>query len=148
MLRAAKFRIYPTAAQEAFLWAQWGAVRKCWNMALFLKKHYYRTRCVSLDLIHEIKPLIARAKKSKKYAWLREYDSMALQESVRNLNKGYRAFFEGRAGFPHYKSRRGPQSLSLHQRLRRPQLRARAENGADQGSDSSGGRRQGEEHHA
>ena len=110
MLRAAKFRIYPTAAQETFLWAQWGAVRKCWNMALFLKKHYYRTRGVSLNLIHEIKPLIARAKKSKKYAWLREYDSMALQESVRNLNKSYRAFFEGRAGFPHYKSRRGPQS--------------------------------------
>ena len=60
--------------------------------------------------IHEIKPLIARAKKSKKYAWLREYDSMALQETVRNLNKAYRAFFERRAGFPHYKSRRGPQS--------------------------------------
>ncbi|KAB7654455.1 helix-turn-helix domain-containing protein [Sutterella seckii] len=57
--RAAKFRIYPTAAQEAFLWAQWGAVRKCWIMAPFLKKHYYRTRGVSLDLIHEIKPLIA-----------------------------------------------------------------------------------------
>ena len=35
---------------------------------------------------------------------------MAHQESVQNLNKGYRAFFEGRAGFPHYKSRRGPQS--------------------------------------
>ena len=32
-------------------------------MALFLKKHYYRTRGVSLDLIREIKPLIARAKK-------------------------------------------------------------------------------------
>lgn len=79
-------------------------------MALFLKKHYYRTRGVSLDLIHEIKPHIARAKKSKKYAWLREYDSMALQESVRNLNKRYRAFFEKRAGFPHYRSRRGPQS--------------------------------------
>jgi len=28
-------------------------------MAPFLKKHYYRTRGVSLDLIHEIKPLIA-----------------------------------------------------------------------------------------
>ena len=35
---------------------------------------------------------------------------MALQETVRNLNKAYRAFFERRAGFPHYKSRRGPQS--------------------------------------
>ena len=53
MLCAAKFRIYPNAAQEAFLWAQWGAVRKCWNMALFPKKHYYRTRGVSLDLIHD-----------------------------------------------------------------------------------------------
>ena len=44
MLRAAKFRIYPNAAQEAFLWAQWGAVRKCWNMALFLKNGKSRSR--------------------------------------------------------------------------------------------------------
>ncbi|WP_368660996.1 helix-turn-helix domain-containing protein, partial [Sutterella sp.] len=29
MLRAARFRIYPTAEQEHFLWGQWGAVRFC-----------------------------------------------------------------------------------------------------------------------
>lgn len=110
MLKATKFRIYPTPEQETFLWGQWGAVRKCWNMALFIKNHFYRVRGETLDVIHDLKPLLARAKKSKKYEWLKLYDSMALQESLRNLNKAFKAFFEKRAGFPKFKNRRGPQS--------------------------------------
>ena len=35
---------------------------------------------------------------------------MALQESVRNLNKAYGRFFKKEAGYPRFKSRRGEQS--------------------------------------
>ena len=38
MLRATKFRLYPTPEQEKFLWGQWGAVRFVWNKALWLKR--------------------------------------------------------------------------------------------------------------
>ena len=50
------------------------------------------------------------AKKSKKYAWLKQYDSMALQESLRHLDGAYQRFFKHEAGFPKWKSRRGEQS--------------------------------------
>lgn len=43
----------------------------------------------NLSPIHDLKPLIARTKRtkrSKKYEWLKHYDSMALQESLPHLD--------------------------------------------------------------
>ena len=110
MLRAAKFRLYPTPEQEKFLWGQWGAVRFVWNKALWLKRRFWKQKGESLSVIMDLKPLLAVAKKSKKYAWLKQYDSMALQESLRHLDGAYRGFFKHEAGFPKWKSRRGEQS--------------------------------------
>ena len=75
-----------------------------------LKKHYYKAKGRNLDPIHDLKKLLPIAKKSKKYGWLAEYDSMALQEGLRHLKKAFDGFFAGRTGFPHFKSRRGEQS--------------------------------------
>lgn len=110
MLRAAKFRLYPTPEQEKFLWGQWGAVRFVWNKALALKKRYWKREGRSLSPIHDLKPLIARAKQSKKYEWLKLYDSMALQESLRHLDAAFKRFSKKQAGYPHWKSRRGEQT--------------------------------------
>ena len=110
MLCADKFRIYPNASQRQFLWAQFGAVRFCWNKALALKDRWYQRYHASLSIIHDLKPLIARAKRSPKYSWLKLYDSMALQESLRNLQKTYGRFFDKKAGKPHFKTRNGRQS--------------------------------------
>lgn len=110
MLRAAKFRLYPTPEQEKFLWGQWGAVRFVWNKALWLKKRFWKKKGESLSVIMDLKPLLAVAKKSKKYVWLKQYDSMALQESLRHLDGAYKRFFKHEAGFPKWKSRRREQS--------------------------------------
>lgn len=110
MLRALKVRLYPTAEQERCLRGLHGAVRFVWNYALRLKRHYYRTRGVSLRLIKDVKPLIAVAKRHQKYAWLAEYDSMALQQAVINLDKAYANFYAKRANFPRFRSKRGEQS--------------------------------------
>ena len=110
MLRAAKFRLYPTKEQEKFLWGQWGAVRFVWNKALALKQRFYKRDGTNLSVIHDLKPLLAVAKKSRKYSWLKLYDSMALQESVRHLDGAFNRFFKQEAGFPRWKSRRGEQS--------------------------------------
>ena len=91
MLRAVKVRLYPTAAQANFLRGQFGAVRFVYNKGLYLKKHYYKTKGRNLDPIHDLKKLLSVAKKSKKYGWLAEYDSMALQESLRHLKKAFDA---------------------------------------------------------
>lgn len=112
MLRATKVRIYPTAEQAEYLNAQFGAVRFAYNKALHIKKHIYKHNGVSLSPRKEIKPLLAVAKKSRKYGWLKEYDSIALQQAVINLDVAFSNFFNPKlkARFPAFKSKHGKQS--------------------------------------
>jgi len=112
MLRATKVRIYPTQEQAEFLIAQFGAVRFAYNKALHLKSHMYRKHGVTLNPKKDIKPLLAVAKKSRKYHWLKQYDSIALQQSVINLHSAFDNFFNPklRAKYPNFKRRHGKQS--------------------------------------
>ncbi|MGC2868721.1 helix-turn-helix domain-containing protein [Proteus vulgaris] len=93
MLRATKVRIYPTPEQAKFLNAQFGAVRFAYNKALHIKKQAYLRHGVSLSPRKDLKPLLAVAKKSRKYAWLKTYDSIALQQAVINLDVAFSNFF-------------------------------------------------------
>jgi putative transposase len=112
MLRATKIRIYPTQDQAEFLIAQFGAVRFAYNKALHLKSHLYRKHGVTLNPKKDIKPLLAVAKKSRKYHWLKQYDSIALQQSVINLHQAFDNFFNPKlkAKYPQFKRRHGKQS--------------------------------------
>lgn len=112
MLKATKVRIYPTPEQTEFLIAQFGAVRFAYNKALHLKSHMYRKYGVALSPKKDIKPLLAVAKKSRKYHWLKQYDSIALQQSVINLHQAFDNFFNPKlkARYPQFKRRHGRQS--------------------------------------
>ncbi|HAV8297016.1 TPA: IS200/IS605 family element transposase accessory protein TnpB [Escherichia coli] len=112
MLRATKVRIYPTPEQAEFLNAQFGAVRFAYNKALHICRHMYQRHGVSLRPTRDIKPLLAVAKKSRRYSWLKEYDSLALQQAVINLDKAFANFFNKKlkAGPPVFKSKHGKQS--------------------------------------
>ncbi|MFA0402978.1 RNA-guided endonuclease InsQ/TnpB family protein [Vibrio sp. 10N.222.52.C12] len=112
ILRATKIRIYPTQEQAEFLIAQFGAVRFAYNKALHLKSHMYRKHGVTLNPKKDIKPLLAVAKKSRKYHWLKQYDSIALQQSVINLHQAFDNFFNPKlkAKYPQFKRRHGKQS--------------------------------------
>ncbi|WP_252177343.1 transposase [Endozoicomonas sp. 4G] len=112
MLKATKVRIYPTPEQEDFLNFQFGAVRLVWNKALAIKTHYYKVREQNLRPKKDLKPLLVNAKKSRKYSWLAEADSISLQQSVINLDKAFKNFFNEKldARFPRFKSKHGKQS--------------------------------------
>ncbi|WP_238131006.1 RNA-guided endonuclease InsQ/TnpB family protein [Vibrio cincinnatiensis] len=112
MLRATKVRIYPTPEQAEFLIAQFGAVRFAYNKALHLKSYMYRKHGVTLSPKKDIKPLLSVAKKSRKYHWLKQYDSIALQQSVINLHQAFDNFFNPKlkAKYPQFKHRHGKQS--------------------------------------
>uniref|UniRef100_UPI000B0D2128 RNA-guided endonuclease InsQ/TnpB family protein n=2 Tax=unclassified Shigella TaxID=2629414 RepID=UPI000B0D2128 len=60
----------------------------------------------------DLKPLLAVAKKSRRYGWLKEYDSIALQQAVINLDVAFSNFFNPKlkARFPTFKSKHGRQS--------------------------------------
>lgn len=112
MLKATKVRIYPTPEQAEFLIAQFGSVRFAYNKALYLKSHMYRKHGVTLSPKKDIKPLLAVAKKSRKYHWLKQYDAIALQQSVINLHRAFDNFFNPKlkARYPQFKRRHGKQS--------------------------------------
>ena len=112
MLKATKVRIYPTTEQEDFLNRQFGAVRFVWNKALATKSHFYKVRRKNLAPKKDLKPLLAVAKKSRKYSWLKDADSIALQQSIINLDKAFQNFFNPKleAGKPRFKSKHGKQS--------------------------------------
>ena len=93
-----------------FLCGQFGAVRFCFNKAIYLWNHLYKVRGMKVSIFRDIKPLIARTKKSKKYEWLSLYDAMCLQEAVRHANGAASDFMSGKKGFPRFKSRYGEQS--------------------------------------
>jgi len=103
-------RIYPTEQEINFLDAQFGAVRFVYNKALAIHKHFFKYHNLKLKTNKDIKPLLAVAKKSRKYPWLKEYDSLSLQESVRNLNTAFSNFFKKNARFPTFKKRNHKQS--------------------------------------
>ena len=89
---------------------QFGAVRFVWNKGLSIKRHYYRVKGKYLDPVHDLKKLIAVAKRHRKYAWLKAYDVMALQESLRHLGTAFSRFSKKEAEYPRFKRRRGEQS--------------------------------------
>ena len=112
MMKATKIRIYPTPEQAAFLNRQFGAVRFCYNVGLRIISHRYKRHGQSLSAKHDIKKLLPIAKRSRKYGWLEEADSIALQQACLNLHNAFQRFFDPKikAGYPRYKSKRARQS--------------------------------------
>ncbi len=111
MLKATKVRIYPTVEQVAFLNRQFGSVRFAYNSGLRIMSHRYKRHGQSLSAKHDIKKLLPVAKKSRQYEWLKEADSIALQQTCINLDQAFQRFFDPwqKAGCPRFKSKRGKQ---------------------------------------
>jgi len=112
MLQATKVRIYPTTEQADFLNQQFGAVRYVYNKALHIMSSQYKRHGLSLNAKKDLKPLLAVAKKSHKYTWLKQYDSIALQQACINLDKAFQNFFDPKlpARYPKFKKKHGKQS--------------------------------------
>ena len=112
MLKATKVRLYPTLEQAAFLNAQFGAVRFVYNKALHIISTQYKRHGTQLRAKKDLKLLLAVAKKSRKYPWLKDYDSMALQQACINLDRAFQNFFDPKlpARYPRFKRKHGKQS--------------------------------------
>lgn len=112
MLKATKVRIYPTPEQAEFLNRQFGAVRFAYNKALHIISSQYKRHGLKLKAKKDLKPLLAVAKKSRKYHWLKDFDSIALQQACINLDKAFQRFFDPKlpSRYPKFKRKHGRQS--------------------------------------
>ena len=106
-----EYRIYPNAAQRETIAQTFGCCRFVYNRALALRKEAHDAGG-KVPTIFQIDKMLPGWKADHETSWLKEADSMALQQSLRDLDKAYKNFFRApnKAGFPRFKSKRARQS--------------------------------------
>lgn len=102
-----KVRIYLTEEQQALIEKTFGCKRYIYNFMLNLKQKLYNFYGINLSYNHMSK-ILTELKKQK--LWLCEADKCSLQNSIKDLDIAYQRFFDGIAGLPNFKSRRGKNS--------------------------------------
>ena len=103
MNKGIKFRAYPNKQQKNLIDRTFGCCRLIYNKGLAMRNDafadgrkvgYSQTSATLTDL-----------KKQDGFAFLKEVDSIALQQSLRDLDRGFKNFFEKRAKHPQFKSK-------------------------------------------
>jgi putative transposase len=112
MLKAFKYRIYPTSEQAILLAKSFGCARWFYNYALNLTFETYKQTGKGLSR-NEIINLLPSLK--KEYEWLTEAPSQVLQQAALNLSSAFLNFFEGRAKYPNFKKKQNRQSIRFPQ---------------------------------
>lgn len=98
MNKAIKIRLYPTTEQKIMFAKTFGCCRKVWNLMLADKIAYYKE--------HHQKLHTTPAHYKKDYPYLREVDSLALANVQLHQDRAMINFFEHRAKYPKFKSKR------------------------------------------
>ncbi len=114
MLKAVKVRIYPTQAQESHLSQAFGCARWVWNQSLDTMSKTDKETGKGVSAF-DMKKQIPVWK--VEHEWLKECYSQCLQQSVLNLSQAFINFFDGRAGYPSFKSRYDRQSIQFPQKV-------------------------------
>jgi putative transposase len=113
--RAFKYRFYPTPAQETELRRTFGCVRKVYNMALDARTTawYGERRRVSYA---ETSAMLTAWKRDPELAFLSEVSSVPLQQALRHLQGAFVNFWEKRAAYPTFKSRKRSRASAEYTR--------------------------------
>ena len=120
-LQAYMFELRPDGAQLRDMRRFAGACRFVFNKALAWQKDRYaadNTARFSYVVLANFLPLWKREKET---AWLKDSPSQSLQQTLKDLEKGYKNFFARRARFPRFRKKgqsdrfRYPQGYKLDQ---------------------------------
>ena len=106
-----KFRLYPNREQENLIQRTFGCVRFVYNHFLAERKRRYEERketmgyCACCSALTELKH-------TDDHVWLKGVDSIALQQTLRDLDNAYQNFFRAckngsSVGFPNFKKKHG-----------------------------------------
>ena len=113
--RAYKYRFYPSDQQAQELNRTFGCVRKVYNLALEArtKAWYGEQRRVSYV---ESSAMLTEWKRDAELAYLSEVSSVPLQQGLRHLQGAFANFFEKRAKYPTFKSKRRSRASAEYTR--------------------------------
>lgn len=103
MQKGIKFRIYPNREQQNLINQIFGCCRLIYNKGLAMRKEAYGNgEKISYS---QTSSMLTELKKCEEFAFLKVVDSIALQQSLRNLDRGFVNFFQKRAAHPTFKSK-------------------------------------------
>lgn len=109
MLKAFKYRIYPNKEQEILINKTIGCCRFVFNYYLSKRIESYKSEQKSLSYVQNANDL---KNLKNEYDWLKEVDSISLQQTLKDLDQSYKNFFirvkkgKDKAGFPKFKSKK------------------------------------------
>ncbi len=112
--KAFKYRLKPNSDQKAALAIQFGHARFTFNWALGRRKEFYQLNGTGLNYYAQADEL-RDLKNEDDTLWLKQGHSQVLQQKLRDLDRSFVNFFEGRAEYPTFKSKRGKQSIRYPQ---------------------------------
>jgi putative transposase len=116
--RAYRFALRPTRAQRDALVRMASARRFAYNWGLQRWRAYHSRHGKTIPFAQLLRELTA-LKRQDEYRWLAKADSQLLQQALFDLRQAYRNFFERRARYPRFKSRkRDAQRFRIPQRVR------------------------------
>lgn len=104
-----RFRVYPNKEQRQHVARTFGCARYVYNWGKELRTNAYHGDGESLSYTDTAKRL-TKLKKDEDHEWLQEVSAVVLQQSLRNLERAFTNFFEGRAEYPSFKRKHGRQS--------------------------------------
>ena len=106
ILKAYKYRIYPTTEQQKFFTNSFGCVRFIWNKMLHEKIEHYKTNKTTLNN--------TPAQYKSEFEWLKEVDSLALANVQLDLQRAFQSFFKSNFGFPKFKKKGVKESYTTN----------------------------------
>ena len=103
MNKGVKFRIYPNRQQKDLINQTLGCCRLIYNKGLAMRKDSFENG--SKIGYKETSAMLTKLKRDGNFLFLKEVDSIALQQSLRDLDKAYKNFFNKLAKYPNFKSK-------------------------------------------
>lgn len=104
MIKGIRIRIYPNKHQKELIAKTFGCCRLVYNKGLALRKDIYELTKHNVGY-KETCAWLTELKHTDEFAFLKEVDSMALQQSLHDLDNAYQNFFKLNQGFPKFKSK-------------------------------------------
>ena len=106
MQKGIKFRIYPNREQQNLINQTFGCCRLIYNRGLAMRDEDFEKG--NKTGYSQTSAMLTELKKCEDFAFLKVVDSIALQQSLRDLDRGFVNFFQKRAAHPTFKSKHAP----------------------------------------
>jgi putative transposase len=110
--RAYKFRFYPDQQQAKLLAQTFGCVRFVYNSVLRYRTDAYYQAEEKVSYV-DANARLTLIKQLPEFAFLNDVSSVPLQQCLRNQQTAFKNFFEGRAKYPAFKSKKHRQSAEF-----------------------------------